>query len=421
MAQPLWLSTAGGQIVGVLGALAVSSVSLLILLLLLRRHRRGPLPALNLPPCPFRPLPLLGNLLDLRKVLRSPVRHTLGPIFTLHLGRGPLIIVTSATLVHEALVTEGRLFADRPLLPSRIVFTSNFRNINAAPYGPYWRTVRRNLVQEMLSMPKILSFKPGRALVLARLVAAIKSEAGNNQGVVSVYFNIRVAMFELLLLMCFGFHMPEHDILQMSALLDDVVRFAAGQVVDFFPILNLFKRKTQVESSLRARQVQIFASHFEKHKELKTLGQLMPGSYLETLICMNLSIDEMVTLCSEFMVGGTDTTVTTLEWAMAQLITNPSIQTKVYDQMCDVVGDRLVEETDLQHLTYLQAVIKETLRIHPPGYMLLPHAVFASCKLGGYDIPSNAIVMFDVLSPARDPTIWKDPEFYTRKVSGSTS
>ncbi|KAI5071642.1 hypothetical protein GOP47_0013893 [Adiantum capillus-veneris] len=406
MVQPVWHTSTGGQIVGVLGAL---TVSLLILLLLLLLHRRGSRPALNLPPCPFPPLPLLANLLHLRKVLRSPLRHTFGPIFTLHLGRGPLVVVTSATLAHEALVMEGRLFADRPRLPSRIVFTSNFRNINSAPYGPHWRTLRRNLVQEMLSVPKILSFKPGRTRVLTRLVSAVMSEAVSNQGVVSVYSNIRVAMFELLLLMCFGFHMPENDILQMSALLDDVVRFAAGQIVDFFPLLNVFNRKKRKEGTLRARQVQIFTSHLEKHNELKTLGQLMPGSYVETLLQMNVPTDEMVTLCSEFMVGGTDTTATTLEWAMAQLVRNPSIQNKVYNQMRDIVGDRLVEETDLQQLTYLQAVIKETLRLHPPGHMLLPHAVSECCKLGGYDIPSNAIVMFDVISMARDPAIWEEP------------
>ncbi|MCO5611951.1 hypothetical protein L7F22_066211, partial [Adiantum nelumboides] len=119
--------------------------------------------------------------------------------------------------------------------------------------------------------------------------------------------------------------------------------------------------------------------------------------------------DDIVSLCTEFLVGGIGTTVTTLEWTMACLVTHPQIQSKLYNQLSEVVGDGLSEEGDSPKVPYLRAVIKETLRLHPPGHFVLPHSVSEPCKLGGYDIPANAIVHFHIASISRDREIWDDP------------
>ncbi|KAH7300437.1 hypothetical protein KP509_24G062700 [Ceratopteris richardii] len=94
---------------------------------------------------------------------------------------------------------------------------------------------------------------------------------------------------------------------------------------------------------------------------------------------------------------------------MACLTADPRIQAKLYAEIHNVVGERHVEETDLPHLPYLQAIVKETLRLHPPVHFLLPHAVSEPCKLGGYDIPTDAIVQFHTTSISRDGNIWEEP------------
>ncbi|MCO5553078.1 hypothetical protein L7F22_006599 [Adiantum nelumboides] len=402
-----------GQAVAVLGTLVVLVLALFFSLLRRRRQLK-----LHLPPRPFLTLPLLGDVLHVRSIQTSTslerLRNQLGPIFTLYVSSTPIIFVSSAVLAHEALVEKGLLFAARPQLPSRALFTSNFRSISSASYGPHWRIMRRNLVQEMLSAPKILSLIPIRRGILHCLVSRISAEAEQNEGVVELYPIIRIAMFQLLLFMCFGFEVPLDALLEISNLINEMLRLSRGSLAALFPFLRVFEKKTQRQAhALRVRQVQIFTSHVEKHKELAKHGQLGPGSYLETLLHMDaktaLSMDDIVTLCTEFLVGGIDTTVTTLEWTMACLVTDPQIQSKLYNLLSEVCGNGLIDEGDLPNVPYLRAVIKETLRLHPPGHFVLPHAVSEPCKLGGYDIPANAIVHFHIASISRDSEIWDDP------------
>ncbi|KAH7300433.1 hypothetical protein KP509_24G062400 [Ceratopteris richardii] len=338
----------------------------------------------------------------------------LGPIFTLYVGNMPIIYVTSAALAHEALIEKGALFAARPRLPTNTIFNNNFRTISSATYGHHWRIMRRNLVQEMMSISKIRSFKTIRQKVADDLLAHIASESRQNGGFVSLYPNLRMAMFQLLLVICFGFEFSQDAAQQVSSFIDEMLKMALGSLLSFFPLLRVFSRNRRKQVlALRAREVQMHVSHIEKHKELAKLGELVAGSYLETLLHMdagtNLSTEDLVSLCTEFLVGGIDTTVTTLEWAMACLIADPQIQDKLYAEIHDRVGDRHVEETDLPNLPYLQAVVKETLRLHPPGHVVLPHAVSEPCKLGGFDIPTNAIVQFHIVSISRDDTIWDEP------------
>ncbi|KAH7300434.1 hypothetical protein KP509_24G062500 [Ceratopteris richardii] len=371
-------------------------------LLFLRRQ-----PKLRLPPRPFPSLPLLGDVVHFREYRRTlsldSLRKMLGPIFTLYVGNMPIIYVTSAALAREALIEKGALFAARPRLPTNPIFNKNFRTISSATYGHHWRIMRRNLVQEMMSISKIRSFKTIRQKVVDDLFVHIATESRQDGGFVSLYPNLRMAMFQLLLVICFGFEFSQDAAQQVSSLIDEMLKMALGSLLNFFPLLRVFSgnRRKQL-LPIRAREVQMHVSHIEKRKELAKLGELVAGSYLETLLHMdagtNLSTEDLVSLCTEFLVGGIDTTVTRFEWAMACLIADPQIQDKLYAKIHDRVGDRHVEETDLPNLPYLQAVVKETLRLHPPGHVL-----------GDFDIPTNAIIQFHIVSMSRDDTIWDEP------------
>ncbi|MCO5552455.1 hypothetical protein L7F22_005967 [Adiantum nelumboides] len=408
------------EVVGALSSLLLLLLSLVCALLLLLRRR----PRLNLPPRPSPRLPLLGDILHLRHLNQNPhsyldyLCHRLGPIFTLSLGRIPFIYITSASLVHEALVEKGRIFAARPQLPSRAVITGNYRSINTSSYGAHWRTMRRNLVQEMLTIPKVLSFKSARIRILDNLISRMQAEAQQNEGIVSVYSNLHRAMVQLLLFMCFGFDMSEDALLEMSDLIVEILRLPVSSLTDFYPSLKLFNglsAKPQVSlPALRARQLRVFTSHIEKHRELGKLGQLTKGSYVETLLRMEEAgtvflAEDLVTFCTEFLVGGIDTTATTLEWAMARLVLHPDIQCKLYDEIHGVTGDRPVDEEDLPQLPYLRSIVKETLRLHPAFPFLLPHTVSEPCKIGDYDIPMGSIVLFTNAYISRDPKVWHEP------------
>lgn len=111
--------------------------------------------------------------------------------------------------------------------------------------------------------------------------------------------------------------------------------------------------------------------------------------------------------------AGMDTTVISVEWAMAELVRNPHVQAKAQEELDLVVGrDRVMNETDFSKLPYLQAVVKESLRLHPPTPLMLPHKANTDVKLGGYNIPKGASVMVNVWALARDPKVWKNPLEY---------
>ena len=108
--------------------------------------------------------------------------------------------------------------------------------------------------------------------------------------------------------------------------------------------------------------------------------------------------------------AGMDTTAITAEWGMAEMIKNPRVQQKVQEEFDRVVGrDRVLTEPDFSHLPYLQCVVKESFRLHPPTPLMLPHRSNADVKIGGYHIPKGSNVHVNVWAVARDPAVWKNP------------
>lgn len=111
--------------------------------------------------------------------------------------------------------------------------------------------------------------------------------------------------------------------------------------------------------------------------------------------------------------AGMDTTVISVEWAMSEIVRNPRVQGKIQEELDRVIGyERIMKETDFASLPYLQCVVKESFRLHPPTPLMLPHKANATVKLGGYDIPKGSNVLVNVWAIARDPKLWKNPLEY---------
>ena len=121
------------------------------------------------------------------------------------------------------------------------------------------------------------------------------------------------------------------------------------------------------------------------------------------------------------MVGSMDTASTTLEWALSELIKHPQMMKKVQNELVKVVGvERMVEESDLESLEYLNMVVKETLRLHPVAPLLIPHESMEDCTVNGFDILKKSRVMVNVWAIGRDPDSWTDPDkFLPERFIGS--
>lgn len=132
---------------------------------------------------------------------------------------------------------------------------------------------------------------------------------------------------------------------------------------------------------------------------------------------VKLSIDYVKGFTQELLSGGTDTSATTVEWAMAELMRNPEKIKKVCEELNKVVSpERWVEEKDMPNLPYLDAVIKETMRLHPAATLLAPHLAVEDCQVQNYNISKGTIVLINTWSMGRDPTLWDSPEeFYPER------
>lgn len=98
---------------------------------------------------------------------------------------------------------------------------------------------------------------------------------------------------------------------------------------------------------------------------------------------------------------------------MAELLYNPEKLKKAQSELEDIIGKgNPIEESDIAHLPYLQAIVKETFRLHPAVPFLVPRKVDSDVKLFGYTIPKNAQVLVNVCAIGRDPDIWKNPNSF---------
>ncbi|XP_022148533.1 cytochrome P450 89A2-like [Momordica charantia] len=391
----------------------------------------------NLPPGPPS-FPILTTLLWLRRsplqiesLLRTFVAKY-GPVVTLRIGSRPSVFIADRHIAHAALIQSASLFADRPpALPVSSVVSSNQHNISSASYGPLWRLLRRNLTSQILHPSRVASYGGARKWVLDILLNRFLSHPESGTPVCVVH-HFQYAMFCLLVLMCFGNRLEETKIREIEnvnrALLLQLGRF---RILDFFPKLTkLFLRNSWeaflqlrrnqenvliplIEARRKAKQNRANRAQIEKEEDKFVV------SYVDTLLDLKLTDEgnrdltdgEMVSLCSEFLNAGTDTTSTALQWIMANLVKYPEIQRKLFAEIEGVMGkgEEEVKEEDLGKLPYLKAVVLEGLRRHPPGHFVLPHAVKEDTTLENYAIPKNGTVNFMVAQMGWDPKVWEDP------------
>ena len=110
--------------------------------------------------------------------------------------------------------------------------------------------------------------------------------------------------------------------------------------------------------------------------------------------------------------AGTDTSSLVLEFAMAELMRNPQLMTKLQAEVRvnTPKGQEMVAKDDIASMTFLRAVVKETLRLHPPAPLLLPHLAMVECEVDGYTIPEGTRVIINEWAIGRDPESWEKPE-----------
>ncbi|EPS60584.1 hypothetical protein M569_14219, partial [Genlisea aurea] len=368
------------------------------------------------PPLPPGPasFPFIGNLLwlwnpisEMEFILRR-IAPKYGPLIAMRIGNRPFVFIGSRSVAHQALIQNGAVFSDRPA-PTTISIYLNGGDplsINSAKYGPTWRFLRRNLTQEILNPSRVKAYSGCRRSVLSILIRRLA--AGSEA--VKAMDHFHDAMFSLLVFMCFGDGVPEAKLKEIESVQRRLLlSFRRFRRLSFLPprLGRIVFRNTWNEMiRLREDQEAVLIPLIRARLQKKNTDHGDDGdrnhvtAYVDTLIDLEhpekgrkLTETEMLTLCSEFLNAGTDTTSTTLQWLMANLVKHPHCRNKVYDEITRVMGgpapaamagnglDEVVEEEDLERMPYLKAVVLETLRRHPPGHFVLPHKVYIYISL----------------------------------------
>ncbi|RWR87829.1 cytochrome P450 89A2-like protein [Cinnamomum micranthum f. kanehirae] len=406
----------------ILISLALSVGVALVTTLCTKAHKKRKLPPG--PPLLYNLKWLTKSMFELKPILRR-LSSKYGPIFTIIQGPRTHIYISDHSLAHKALVEKGSTFSDRPPVSEATrKLTSNQHNISLAGYGPLWRLLRRNLMSEILHPSKVKIFAQGREWVLKMLIEEVRRHADSGEPFF-VAESFQYAMFCLLLFMSFGQKLDEitvkkikdiqQSLLARSTIFDDLLFFSNIGKILLRGRLNKLAEIRREQEELLLPLIRARKHKNQNHQDDNTFL----FSYVDSLLDVELPDEggrkftegEIVTLCSEFLNGGTDTTATAVQWIMANLVKNPEIQQKLVDEIERVVGKEaeMVREEDLNAMPYLKAVIMEGLRRHPPVHFVLPHAVSEEVTFEGYVIPKDATINFLVADMGMDEKVWDEP------------
>ncbi|WCJ36607.1 cytochrome P450 family 76 subfamily G polypeptide 1 [Euphorbia peplus] len=180
-------------------------------------------------------------------------------------------------------------------------------------------------------------------------------------------------------------------------------------VSDFYPVIEALdlqglKRKVSICLQEMFGIWEIYVKERRERPAAKT-----KADFLDVFLANGFDDDQINWLVLEFLSAGTDTTTTTIEWAIAELVKNKQVMEKLEEELEREINNKTIDESQVSQLPYLNACIKETLRLHPPAPFLLPHRAPESCEIMNYTIPKDAQLLVNVWAIGRDSSAWEDP------------
>ncbi|ESR49135.1 hypothetical protein CICLE_v10031217mg [Citrus x clementina] len=380
--------------------------------------------------------PLIGHLHLLRgpepahRVLGN-LADKYGTIFTMKLGVKQALVVSNWEIAKECFTTNDKAFAGRPKTMAVELMGYNFLVIGFAPYGNYWRQSRKIVTIELLSNRRLEKLKHVReSEVKASIQRLYKNciSSSSSRKVVSVemiHWLEGTALDIILRIIAGKRHTSQSEeandwqqqITKIAALFG---QFVVSDALPFLRRLDIGGYERLMSKTAKYFDI-ILQEWVDEHKMKRVSGEIKGD---EDFIYVLLSLlddnaeqlpdrdaDTVIkAICLTLIVAATDTTAVTLTWAIALLLNNPDVLKKAQDELDIQVGtERQVNESDMRNLVYLQAIIKETMRLYPAGPLLLPHESIEECIVNGYLVPAGTQLFVNAWKIQRDPCVWEEP------------
>ncbi|KAL5213417.1 hypothetical protein ABZP36_024264 [Zizania latifolia] len=380
------------------------------------------------PPGPAA-VPVFGNWLqvgnDLNHRFLAGLSARYGPVFRLRLGVRNLVVVSDPKLATEVLHTQGVEFGSRPRNVVFDIFTANGADMVFTEYGDHWRRMRRVMTLPFFTARVVQQYKAMWEAEMDAVVADVRGDAVAQSAGFVVRRRLQLMLYNIMYRMMFDARFDSVDdpmFIEATKFNSERSRLAQSfdyNYGDFIPILRPFLRGYLNKChDLQTRRLAFFNNNYveKRRKVMDTPGdrnrlRCAIDHILEAEKNGELTPENVIYIVENINVAAIETTLWSIEWALAEVVNHPAVQQKVRAEIKDVLGDdEPITESIIHKLPYLQAVIKETLRLHSPIPLLVPHMNLEEAKLGGYTIPKGSKVVVNAWWLANNPELWEKPE-----------
>ncbi|AAF97287.1 Putative cytochrome P450 [Arabidopsis thaliana] len=389
------------------------------------RSRRSPTQVLSKsPPGPPR-LPIIGNI---HLVGKNPhhsftdLSKTYGPVMSLKLGYLNSVVITSRDAAREVLKAHDQILSGRYI--TQATKSNNHHEFSVGWIHPSSPLEEMTFTQ-LFSPQRIEATKALRMKKVQELVNFL-SESSERGEAVDISRASFVTALNIISNILFSVNLGSYDSKNSSAFQEMVIGYMESignpDVSNFFPFMRLLdlQGNSKKMKEYSGKLLQVFREFYDarilENSSRIDEKDVSSRDFLDALIDLQqgdeseINIDEIEHLLLDMFLAGTDTNSSTVEWAMTELLGNPKTMTKVQDEINRVIrqnGD--VQESHISKLPYLQAVIKETFRLHPAAPFLLPRKAERDVDILGFHVPKDSHVLVNVWAIGRDPNVWENP------------
>nr|CAB3452009.1 unnamed protein product [Digitaria exilis] len=326
---------------------------------------------------------------------------------SLRFGSLPAVVGSSVDAARLILKTHDLSFIDRPRWAVGQYTGYSYSDMLWSPYGAYWLQARRLVKTELFSTARLREHESVRdGEVRAMLRGLYSSSPAGERRAVRLMDHLFTMNINVISLMLFSRKYISDD----GGGDDGGAGSSTTKFEEFKWMIEEF-----FHDERRRREGQAFVAK----DMVDLLLELADDPNLEAPIERN----GVKAFTLNLLVGLPDTTSVTVEWAMAELLRRPDALAKVTEELDRVIGgDRHVTEGDIASLPYLEAVVKETMRLHPVSPLLSPRLSREDVATGGgHDIPAGTLVFVNVWAIGRDPAVWGEDAavFRPERFAGS--
>ncbi|EPS62776.1 hypothetical protein M569_12013, partial [Genlisea aurea] len=355
-----------------------------------------------------------------------------GPLMLLHFGSVPVLVASSAEAAREILKNQDIVFSNRPRMDLGERLLYGCRDVGLAPYGEYWRQMKSLLTVHLVGNRKVQSFAKIREEETSHLVEKIRGFLNRRQEM-NLSQTIAGCTNDVICRVALGrtYGNDDDEGRRFQKVLLELTRvMSCVNIKDYIPSLSWINKINGLDRRVDrvGREIDEFLNNILRERRERKMQQETNGNGGEeasNIIDIMLELqrenrenirieDEPIkAVILDMFIAATDTTSSVIEWTMAELMKNSRAMKILQNEVRNTIKS---SKDNQVKISYLEAVFKETLRLHPPLPLLVPRESMQDTKLMGYDVKVRTWVLINTWAIGMEPSFWeKAEEFYPER------